>query len=410
MRSSAPGRSASPPRLRLSYYQIPFVVFEANAGLSTETKAGTTLIRTLEIWQRFGAASRILVQGDAGRRDRRHRARDQPQARCRQAASACATRRGFPSSSTCRSTTWSRRCATAWPARDFGKVHHRHRLTGFTQHADQVTLELDTPDGKKTFDASFLLACDGGRSTVRERLGVSVEGRSLPERFRAGRSQGRSRRREPARLSLSRLFQRRQGMDDPGAPAGVLALSLPGVRGAARITRSTSCATRPCISSATSQNAEVVGTNLFKIYHRVAGKWHHGRVVLLGDAAHLITPMWALGLNTGILDANNLAWRIAWVAARMGQRDAARRLRTRAEAGRRTGLRRDGRSRRAPTWQAASTDVKAMSGHAWGNAYTRSLLGVRLGLDGTGDWSMVKPFAEPPPVDRRRPRAGRRRA
>ena len=35
--------------------------------------------------------------------------------------------------------------------------------------------------------------------------------------------------------------------------------------------------------------------------------------MLLGDAAHLITPMWALGLNTGILDANNLAWRVAWV-------------------------------------------------------------------------------------------------
>src|SRR5689334_7169928 len=46
--------------LALSYYQIPFVVFEANAGLSTETKAGTTLIRTLEVWQRFGAADRIL--------------------------------------------------------------------------------------------------------------------------------------------------------------------------------------------------------------------------------------------------------------------------------------------------------------------------------------------------------------
>ena len=44
--------------LALSYYEIPFVVFEANPGLSTETKAGTTLIRTLEIWQRFGAAGR----------------------------------------------------------------------------------------------------------------------------------------------------------------------------------------------------------------------------------------------------------------------------------------------------------------------------------------------------------------
>src|SRR5436190_8500318 len=46
--------------LALHYYQIPFVVFEANAGLSTDTKAGTTLTRTLEIWQRFGAADRIL--------------------------------------------------------------------------------------------------------------------------------------------------------------------------------------------------------------------------------------------------------------------------------------------------------------------------------------------------------------
>ena len=46
--------------LALSYFEIPFVVFETNAGLSTETKAGTTLIRTLEVWQRFGAADRIL--------------------------------------------------------------------------------------------------------------------------------------------------------------------------------------------------------------------------------------------------------------------------------------------------------------------------------------------------------------
>src|SRR6185312_15475134 len=46
--------------LALAYYEIPFVIFEANPGLSTETKAGTTLIRTLEVWQRFGAANRIL--------------------------------------------------------------------------------------------------------------------------------------------------------------------------------------------------------------------------------------------------------------------------------------------------------------------------------------------------------------
>ena len=46
-----------------------------------------------------------------------------------------------------------------------------------------------------------------------------------------------------------------------------------------------------------------------------------------------------------------------------------------------------------------SNDVKAMSEHAWGNAYTRSLLGVRLGLGDSGNWSMVKAFASPPPVE-----------
>ena len=62
-----------------------------------------------------------------------------------------------------------------------------------------------------------------------------------------------------------------------------------------------------------------------------------------------------------------------------------------------------------PTWLKRSNDVKAMSEHAWGNAYTRSLLGVRLGLGGSGNWSMVKAFAVATAGRDRRPRAGRRR-
>ena len=42
-------------------------------------------------------------------------------------------------------------------------------------------------------------------------------------------------------------------------------------------------------------NVEVLGSNIYNIHHRVAEKWRVGRVMLLGDAAHLITPMWALG-------------------------------------------------------------------------------------------------------------------
>ena len=120
--------------------------------------------------------------------------------------------------------------------------------------------------------------------------------------------------------------------------------------------------------------------------------------MLLGDAAHLITPMWALGLNTGILDANSLAWRMAWILR--GWADDTlldgfeREQKPVAERG-------SGEMAEAARayMRKRSNDVKAMSEHAWGNAYTRSLLGVRLGLNGSGNWSMVKAFASPPPVE-----------
>src|SRR5215470_8817103 len=187
----------------------------------------------------------------------------------------------------------------------YGKVHHRHRLSGFTQHADHVTLELDTPDGQKTFDASFLLACDGGRSTVRERLGVSVEGRSLPERF--------------ALVDLKVDLDVENPRDFPylgyfsDAKEWMILMRQPEcwrflypVFEGQREFTDDELLDKAMTFIGGAKNAELVGTNLFKIYHRVASKWHDGRVVLLGDAAHLITPMWALGLNTGILDANNL--------------------------------------------------------------------------------------------------------
>jgi 3-(3-hydroxy-phenyl)propionate hydroxylase len=109
----------------------------------------------------------------------------------------------------------------------------------------------------------------------------------------------------------------------------------------------------------------------------------------MGDAAHLITPMWALGLNTGILDAISLPWRLAWVMRGWGK-DAlldgyAREQRPVAAEG--SGEMAEA-ARKYMAGQAA--EVKAMSGTAWANAATRTMLGVRLGVDGTDDWSMVK--------------------
>jgi 3-(3-hydroxy-phenyl)propionate hydroxylase len=113
----------------------------------------------------------------------------------------------------------------------------------------------------------------------------------------------------------------------------------------------------------------------------------------MGDAAHLITPMWALGLNTGVLDSISLPWRLAWVERGWadpklldGYAREQRPLATHgsgemAEAARR--------------YMEGQRDIKPMSGSDWANAMTRSLLGVRLGIDDAGDWSMVKTEREP---------------
>src|SRR5258708_37155865 len=104
----------------------------------------------------------------------------------------------------------------------------------------------------------------------------------------------------------------------------------------------------------------------------------------MGDAANLITPMWALGLNTGILDAISLPWRLAWVV-RGWASDAlldgyAREQRPVAAEG-------SGEMAQAAheymAGQAAT--VKAMSATAWANAATPTKLRGRPGREEARD-------------------------
>ena len=381
--------------LALSYYSIPFIVFEANPGLSTETKAGTTLTRTLEIWQRFGAGSEILKKamrvdeiGDIERATNKRR--DAVQLHLLQDETR------FPFVINLPQHDMEPALRDVLAGSKFGNVLYQHRLKSFTQYPDRVELEVETPDGIKTFEACYLLACDGGRSTVRDQLGVSVEGRSLPERFALVDLKVDLDIENPRDFPYLAYFSDAKEWMILVRQPECWRFLYPVFEGQEEYTVE-ELREKAVHFIGEVKNVEVLGSNLFKIHHRVATKWRHGRVLLLGDAAHLITPMWALGLNTGILDANSAAWRVAWVLR--GWVDEAlfdayeREQKPVAEQG-------SGEMAEAGRAYMASRvgEVKAMSEHAWGNAYTRSLLGVQLGLNGTGKWSMVKPYAQPPAV------------
>src|SRR5690606_30394373 len=133
---------------------------------------------------------------------------------------------------------------------------------------------------------------------------------------------------------------------------------------------------------------EVLGTNEFAVHVRAATRWRDGRVFLLGDAAHLLTPMWALGLNTGVLDASNLPWRLAWVLRGWAEPALLAGYETEQKP---LAIHGSGQMAEAARRFMAheQSSLESMTDQAWANAMTRSMLGMRLDVDGTGEWTLA---------------------
>jgi 3-(3-hydroxy-phenyl)propionate hydroxylase len=371
--------------LGLAHYGIPFALFEDEESLSTETKAGTTLSRSLEIWRRYGVAHKVLARAmrvdEIGDIDR---ATNLPRRPVRLSVLSSETRFPF----VINLPQQDMEPALAESLED--RLHLGHRLVDFEQRSDSVVLKFSNG---KTMEAAYLLGCDGGRSTVRERLGIPVEGESLPVKFSlidlAMDLDTASPRDYPYLAYFSDpqewmilvrqpyfwrfLFPLAPDKEEPSAEA-LRDKVLSFIGGA--------------------KNVRILGKNTFGVHHRVAAQWRNKRVFLMGDAAHLITPMWALGINTGLLDSSNLCWRLAW------------RLRGWADDALLDGYEREQRpvallgagemAEAARRYMGKETDgVSRIAEDVWGNACTRTMLGVRLDVEGSGDWSMVKYEAEP---------------
>ena len=298
--------------LGLDFYGLPFLLFEDDAELSRDTKAGTILTRTIEAFRRYGVADEVLAKalrvdeiGDV------ERATNTARPSVQTALLGEDTR--YPFVINMPQHHLEPILSDAIDRRRPGALHLRHRLTSFRQTGDGVVASFETPDGNREVEGSYLLACDGGRSTVRAQLGVAVEGELSDVRcllvdvkvdldvanprdypylaYFADPQEWMILVRQPHCWRF--LYPLAAGVPEPGADEfrdKVIRFIGP------------------------VDEMEILNTIVYRIHHRIATQWRRDRVFLMGDAAHLITPMWALGLNTGILDAISLPWRVAWVA------------------------------------------------------------------------------------------------
>ncbi|MFI0213050.1 FAD-dependent monooxygenase [Streptomyces lydicus] len=203
-----------------------------------------------------------------------------------------------------------------------GSVLLGTELTEFGQDADGVTARLRLPGGAvHTVRAGYLVAADGGRSTVRRALGTKMSGPSLPE--------GAALLADLRIEGLDRDHWHRWMLPNGGF---VMALPLAGtdyfqtfVVALTDVPDATPEVVRAALARHTHLSAEQLGEVLWSSVYRpragMADTFRTGRVFLAGDAAHVHSPAGGQGLNTSVQDAYNLGWKLGQVL-RHGAPDA----------------------------------------------------------------------------------------
>ncbi len=196
-------------------------------------------------------------------------------------------------------------------------------FTAFSQTADGVTAQVTNPAGEsEAIAGSYLVSAEGARSIVRKDLDIEFEGFTYPDRtlnievaydFRQHGYTERNYISDPD--EWSNLFHWKGPPDRwrvhfPTAPdADETALTQPDAL-QARLQRFLPIG----------KTFDIVGSNLYVVHQRVAKKFRTGRAILAGDSAHVNSPIGAMGMNSGIHDAFNLAEKL--VSILRGEADA----------------------------------------------------------------------------------------
>ncbi|MBT1001254.1 FAD-dependent monooxygenase [Paenarthrobacter sp. DKR-5] len=194
-----------------------------------------------------------------------------------------------------------------------GTVHWDTRLEALTQHAAvdgtrQVTAEVGGPAGSTTITARYCVGADGGSSTVRRLCGIPFEGITNAQTFYVadavgvqGLDHGSINLRFGSRnllLSFPMVGEDHHRLLGTVPDDSTLDLSEDAAR---RILKETFGVTY----------AERTWFSTYRIHHRVASAFRQGNVFLAGDAGHVHSPVGAQGMNTGLQDAHNLAFKLS---------------------------------------------------------------------------------------------------
>jgi 3-(3-hydroxy-phenyl)propionate hydroxylase len=295
---------------------IPVTVFERAPELAEDLRASTWHPPTLDMMAELGLVDEILRAGLKARhtqyRDRRTGAIAEFDMELLRGETDHPYRVQYEQF---RYTRLVQERLKAFP---HAKVIFGAAVDGVIQATDSIQLSLHNGE---THRGDYLIAADGGRSAVREALGIEFEGFTFPERFYS----------ISTTFDFAGVFQRLCYVNYVAdVNEWCVLLKVPGLWRCLFPTRVdddddhvvSDEHTQGLLQGVYARPApyEIVHRTIYQVHQRVARQYRLGRAFLAGDAAHLNNPLGGMGMNGGLHDAINLAGKLA--ALHRGEADA----------------------------------------------------------------------------------------
>lgn len=299
----------------LALRDVPVVLLDNDCKLSTGSRAICFAKRTLEIFDRLGCGQRMVDKGVSWNLGRVF-FRDEEVYQFNLLPEEGHERPAFINLQQYYVEGYLAERAAQLPQID---LRWKNKVVWLYQHQEHTVLEIETPDGKYRLEADHVVACDGARSTVRQLLGQESAGRVFRDRFLIA----------DVKMKLEQPAERWFWFDPPFHPGQSVLLHMQ-PDGVWRIDFQLGWDADPELerrpeniiprvkemlahSSLKDAEFELEWASVYTFACVRMKKFRDGRVLFAGDAAHGVSPFGARGANSGVQDAENLAWKLACV-------------------------------------------------------------------------------------------------
>ncbi|MBU2286799.1 MAG: FAD-dependent oxidoreductase [Gammaproteobacteria bacterium] len=298
----------------LAQQAVPVVLLDNDCTLSTGSRAICFAKRTLEVFDRLGCGQRMVDKGVSWSRGRVF-FRNEQIYEFDMLPGSGHERPAFINLQQYYVEGYLAERAAELPLID---LRWKNKVTGVAQRDDHALLTIETPDGDYALEADYVVACDGSRSGVRQALGLETKGRIFKDRFLIADVRMKLDRPAERWFWFDPAFHPNQSVLLHMQPDNVWRIDFQLGWDADPDEEKKPENIIPRVKALLGEDAEfeLEWASVYTFACQRMASFRHGRVLFAGDSAHGVSPFGARGANSGVQDADNLAWKLAAVLRR----------------------------------------------------------------------------------------------